>query len=201
MTESMSEIGLAKQRLREEFSSYRQSLDDAEYEAAGRDAADLLGGMDVVRSAQTIHVYRPIVRTRELDTRPFIDMLVRDGKHIVLPVVEKFERHGRGKLRMAHRSWHSETPLMPNRWGIDEPGAGRVVDEAEIDLVVVPALGAGRNGHRIGHGFGFYDEFLTRTDALRVCLIYEACLVEAVPHEAHDARMQIIVTESRVLNL
>ena len=64
-----------------------------------------------------------------------------------------------------------------------------------IDAVVVPAFGAGRNGHRIGHGHGFYDAFLSEVDVPRICLIYHETLVPVVPAEAHDVRMTHLVTE------
>lgn len=190
-----------KQQLRRRFTGYRQRLSDAEYDQAGQAVAEWVMGMDVVQRAQTIHLYWPIVDARELDTRPLADRLSQMGKQLVLPVVERFERYGKGAARMTHRLWRPGAILTPNRWGVLEPSDGGIIDVDDLDIVIVPALGAGRNGHRLGHGLGYYDEFLSHCPAVRICLSYDACLVEHLPHESHDISMHYIVTEQRVLKI
>ena len=190
-----------KQELRSRFTAYRQRLSDSEYRQVGRTVAERVMGMDVVRRARTVHLYWPMVDARELDTRPLADRLSQMGKQLVLPVVERFEQSGTRAARMTHRSWRQGDLLTPNRWGVLEPAQGKVIDVRDLDIVIVPALGAGRNGHRLGHGLGYYDEFLSQCPAVRICLTYEACLVERLPHESHDIPMHYIVTDQRVLKI
>ena len=91
---------------------------------------------------------------------------------------------------------------MAGRWGLLEPPAtAPTVAPEAIDLVIVPAFGAGRNGARIGHGGGFYDAFLPTTSAVRVAVVYADCLIDHVPAEAHDAGLDLIVTEREVLRV
>lgn len=99
---------------------------------------------------------------------------------------------------MLHLRYTDEANLRLNQWGIAEPLDGDPVAVEDLDAVIVPALGAARNGHRIGYGFGFYDEFLAETSALKIVPVYDACVVEAVPVDPHDIRVDVLVTESNV---
>jgi len=48
------------------------------------------------------------------------------------------------------------------------------VNDAEIDMVLVPLLCFDRQGHRVGYNKGFYDKFLKRCrpDCLKIGLGY-----------------------------
>ena len=50
-------------------------------------------------------------------------------------------------------------------------------------------------------GRGFYDAFLAETTAWRVCVVYEACLVDRLPSESHDIAASTVVTEQAVLGI
>ena len=73
------------------------------------------------------------------------------------------------------------------------------VGPAEIDLILVPGTAFDVRGHRIGQGGGYYDRYLNRTRAVRVGVCHDFALLSAVPSEAHDARMDIVVTPGRAV--
>ena len=73
------------------------------------------------------------------------------------------------------------------------------VEPAEIDLILVPGTAFDVRGHRIGQGGGYYDRYLNRTRAVRVGVCHDFALLSAVPSEAHDARMDIVVTPGRTV--
>ncbi|HPC18676.1 MAG: 5-formyltetrahydrofolate cyclo-ligase [Kiritimatiellae bacterium] len=83
--------------------------------------------------------------------------------------------------------------------GIPEPCDSRVARPADLRIVVVPGLAFDSQGGRLGHGRGHFDRLLAASGALRVGLCFECRLVEAVPMEAHDVRMDVVVTEARLL--
>ncbi len=73
-----------------------------------------------------------------------------------------------------------------------------------VDLVVVPGVGFDAAGGRLGRGGGFYDRFLAGDGAggLRACVVgagFAASVAERVPMEAHDRKMDAVVTEAGVL--
>ena len=65
-----------------------------------------------------------------------------------------------------------------------------------LAAVAVPGLAFGRDGSRLGYGGGFYDQALAETAALRVGVAGSWALVDAVPTEPHDARLDAVVTEA-----
>jgi 5-formyltetrahydrofolate cyclo-ligase len=184
----------SKAALRKQFRSYRRSLSEDDYRRKSRSVADRTLALPEIRSADLLHVYWPQQESREVDTRPIIDTLHGLGTRLVLPVVTSFPPRAPA---MEHQRYEGRAQLRLNRWGIAEPHDGAWVDPAALDAVVVPALGAGANGHRIGHGAGYYDAFLAPLSVPRIVLTYEGTFVEHVPSAPHDVPATLIVTESR----
>jgi 5-formyltetrahydrofolate cyclo-ligase len=91
--------------------------------------------------------------------------------------------------------------LVQGRFGAREPPPGRGgVPLTEVDCVIVPGLAFAPDGRRLGRGGGHYDATLAAMPrALRVGVAFDAQLVRAVPHEAHDAFLDALATESRLL--
>ena len=91
----------------------------------------------------------------------------------------------------------AQDQLMPGAFGIEEPP-----EEAEVvkpEVLLVPGLAFGEDGSRLGRGQGFYDRYLATHDTLRIGVVDEDGLLSSVPREAHDARMDVIITQDRVL--
>ena len=78
----------------------------------------------------------------------------------------------------------------------------RRVGPQQIDFAIVPGLGFDRNGGRIGYGKGYYDRLLPQlpTDCPKVGLAYDCQLVENIPVESHDQRMDVIVTPTQTID-
>lgn len=186
-----------KAALRARFRAYREGLSAEDYAARSAAISARILALPEVAQAATVHCYWPLLERGEVDVRPVIEGLRAAGKQIVLPVVETFERGTPPRLR--HVALESPEAMQTNRWAIAEPVGGKRVSIERLDVVVVPALGAGRNGHRLGHGHGYYDAFLRRVAVPTVGAVYAASLVEAVPAEPHDVPLTIIVTEDETL--
>lgn len=198
MDYSLNEIEKTKREMRARCAAYRASLSDDEYRELCLRVIDRTWTLGLVQEAQTVHIYWPLVHRREIDTRGLIARLRRANKHVVLPVVMEFSSVSGNRPRMEHRLWEPDTALRPNRWGVHEPQGLTTVPLEAIDVVIVPAFAAGRNGHRVGHGFGFYDEFLSGTPAPTIGLVYSTCFVDRVPHEQHDVPLDVVITEEEV---
>ena len=67
---------------------------------------------------------------------------------------------------------------------------------AGCDLVLVPALLVDRSGTRLGKGGGCYDRALSRTTGLTVALLHDHELVDVLPAEPHDVRVDAVATPS-----
>ena len=184
-----------KADLRGRFRALRAGLSDAEYAARSAKVVAQAQTLPELQQAETVHAYWPMLRSREVDIRPLIAWLQASGKQIVLPVVDSFT----GAPRLRHVRFETPEALRPNRWGIHEPTGAKSVPLETIDAVVVPALGAGRNGHRLGYGKGYYDAFLGALNAATICPIFAACLIDRAPAEEHDAPLDIVITEDEII--
>ncbi len=150
------------------------------------------------KAARAVHVYWPAVGGKEIDTRPLIEELVARNAKVVLPVVRVFDRYSE-EPRLQHAEYVPGEKMRHNRWAIPEPASPRPFPVDAIDLVIVPALACDRNGVRLGHGYGYYDEFLAQTRAIRVCPCIDGFLVDELPSDPHDESVDIVVTETELV--
>ena len=130
----------------------------------------------------------------EADTLRILDRVLADGKALYVPKCVP------NTNRMVFYRISALRDLSPGAYGILEPGADFPrVEPEEIDLIFVPGTAFDVRGHRIGQGGGYYDRYLNRTRAVRVGVCHDFALLSAVPSEAHDARMDIVVTPGRTV--
>ena len=179
-----------RRRVREELSALSRSelvcSDDALF-------ARFLA-LPQVEAAQTVFAFWGIPG-KEPDTARLIGELVRRGKTVGLP--RMLPEH-----RMEVRRYEPDRPLVKVSFGISEPGEDcPLLEREEIDLVLVPAVCYDRLGYRLGFGGGYYDRWLEGFSGVKVGLCREAVLREAVPTEAHDAKVDILLTEGESLSL
>ena len=160
--------------------------------------AERLLDTEYILQADCVHAYWPIHEKREVDITAVIRSLASRGTQVLLPVVEHVSA---GHVEMTHRPFSSESDLVLSDLGILEPKRSPAIDPSCIDVVLVPAMAVDGRGNRIGYGLGFYDRFLSKISAKRICPIYDRDLVHTVPSDPHDQRMDIIVTEHRTLTI
>lgn len=91
---------------------------------------------------------------------------------------------------------YDETRLELGSFHIEEPTGAETVNPSEIELIIVPAVAYDKKGNRVGRGKGFYDRLLKETKATKIGVCYEFQLFDEVPAEAHDVRMDMIISQS-----
>lgn len=93
--------------------------------------------------------------------------------------------------------------VAPGWRGVREPvPAGReALRPTAVDAVLVPGVGFDPNGNRLGHGGGHFDRLLAqvRRDTALIGIALDSAVVDAVPVEAHDRPVHVIVTPTRTL--
>ncbi|WP_270729244.1 5-formyltetrahydrofolate cyclo-ligase [Shimia sp. Alg240-R146] len=96
--------------------------------------------------------------------------------------------------------WEPEGALRDGPFGAQVP----VVDDYfDPEIVIVPLVAFDRNGGRLGYGGGFYDRTLERLRARRGTLAigfaFDAQEADDLPLEPTDQPLDMMVTESRIL--
>lgn len=87
------------------------------------------------------------------------------------------------------------------RWAIGEDKEVMVPEDDVVaawpDVVIVPGLGFTRYGDRLGQGGGWYDRFLSdiRPDCHTIGVAYREQLLDHLPVEPHDVRVDRVVTD------
>lgn len=91
--------------------------------------------------------------------------------------------------------------LVKHPYGFYEPGPSSTpVDLDAVDVVLVPGTVFDGTGARIGKGAGMYDRLLAElpVGVTRVGIAIDAIVVDELPHERHDRRVDWLATESGV---
>lgn len=91
---------------------------------------------------------------------------------------------------------------QPGAMGIPEPQALDQVGLDSVQAAFIPGLAFDLHGGRLGYGGGVYDRLLLQLPegALRIAVCYDCQVVERVPQEAHDLRMDYLVTPTRMVD-
>lgn len=131
----------------------------------------------------------------ELRTETFLRRALDDGKMLLLPRVNTEER----RLDL-YEVENLDQDLEAGTWGIREPKPDlcRRVVPAAIDFALVPGVAFDRRGARLGYGGGYYDRLLASCSGpcpFLVAAAFELQMVDEVPLEEHDARVDLILTE------
>jgi 5-formyltetrahydrofolate cyclo-ligase len=72
----------------------------------------------------------------------------------------------------------------------------------ELDLVILPGVAFDRRGNRLGYGAGFYDRWLAGDHrCATIGLAFAMQLVDAVPIDPWDRRVDAVVTESEKISV
>ncbi|NWK54333.1 5-formyltetrahydrofolate cyclo-ligase [Verrucomicrobiaceae bacterium N1E253] len=89
--------------------------------------------------------------------------------------------------------------LAPGMLGILEPRPDihPEIPIGQINCFLCPGLAFGEDGTRLGHGGGYYDRALSRKspDSTSFGIALASQIQASVPHDAHDIRVDHIVTE------
>lgn len=186
-----------KARIRHETLERRDKLAPDQRAAASAAIRARLAALGAVRRARTLLGFAALPAEVQLD--PLLIDAIERGTGVFLPYIERFSPPD---LQIA-RVTDLDRDLVPARMGIREPDPARRrparVDR--LDLVIAPGVAFDPAGRRLGHGAGFYDRLLSR---LRpgtpvIAVAFDTQVVDDLPEEPHDMRVDAIVTESRTI--
>jgi 5-formyltetrahydrofolate cyclo-ligase len=137
-----------------------------------------------------------VSKATEVDTRGLIQQLLAMGRSVCVPWFDSVKKkYVPSELR------DFVLDLMTGQFGIVEPKpeAVRPIDGDRIDAALVPGLAFDETGNRLGRGMGYFDRILQDLRGVKIALAYDFQVVSEVPTEAHDAAVDFIVTEKRVI--
>lgn len=138
-----------------------------------------------VKNAKTIMMYYSL--DDEVNTHEAVDLLVAQGKRVVLPAVT-------GETTMELRCYEGPKDLQGGFFHIMEPVGKPFTDYDEIDLIVVPGMGFDTRGNRLGRGKGYYDRFLARVPAIyKIGICFPFQKMPGIPTDENDVMMDEVL--------
>jgi len=182
--------------LRRELLKKRDSIPSQVRKAKDAAINERLLSLDEIRNANVLFFFASF--RSEVNTLDAIAQLISDGKRLVLPKVDN-ERH----ILLLYEVKGMEE-LAEGYMGIPEPSVlteDRMVEINGVDAVIIPGAGFDVEGNRIGYGGGYYDRLLSLLTR-HVPVIgpaYEEQIIDSIPSESHDIKVNMIVTDRRLI--
>lgn len=147
-------------------------------------------------NAKTILFYASF--RSEVDTIDLIKLSLHLDKRAVLPKVCKEENI----LRLYEIESLDE--LARGYMWILEPSVDetRLRNISDIDLIIIPGAAFDSHGNRLGYGAAYYDKLLAnmKKKIPIVAPAYGEQIVEKIPTEPHDIKVDKIVTDTMVID-
>lgn len=129
----------------------------------------------------------------EVMTGPIINFLHSKGRRLFAPCL-------RGK-KIFPAALGRPCTLKKGAFGIFEPAPARPPHaRTGLSAVLVPGIAFDLKGNRLGFGGGYFDRFLKSLPkkTKKIALAFSGQIVQAVPKEPHDIKMDHIITEKGV---
>lgn len=179
-----------KTRIRSERLALRDQMAVSERLELSLSMAELAGDRILLEPGEVVSGFMPI--RSEADIRPLMARLRERGARLCLPVVLDRET-------IVFRELVPGADLVNTGFGTLGPGPDAAV--LDPDLLLVPLSAFDGEGNRIGYGAGHYDRAIARLrqKGLHPRLIgiaFDCQEVAEVPAEAHDVRLEAVLTES-----
>ena len=182
-----------KADLRKRCYARRIAIEGDAAETAARALADQVVDHIDIKPGLIISAYWPL--PGELDPRPALLAAVGHGATGVLP-----RTSGADRLLDFH-IWNEGDPLIEGRFKVMEPDPAS--PKTSPNVLLVPLLAFDRQRRRLGHGKGYYDRTL---EGLRgadpniqaIGVAFAAQEVDAVPVDAYDQTLDMVITEETV---
>jgi 5-formyltetrahydrofolate cyclo-ligase len=184
----------SKSTLRDQLKPVIYAITHSDQSAARQSICPHLLADPAIHTANTILAYASFGNELSLD--PFINDALKQGKRVAIPAID-----WTNKAMAPRRITNLDTDLTPARYDIRVPAEGcPAVEPEQIDVILLPGLAFDRAGNRLGRGAGFYDRYINalkesghNPTLIGVC--YHAQIVESVPTDSHDHRVDRVITE------
>jgi 5-formyltetrahydrofolate cyclo-ligase len=175
-----------KQALRRQLQAERQGLVDRHQRSV--QLQQVLRVWLVRRQEQRIGAYWPI--KGEFDALPALYRWseAEPGRQIGLPVIDRETR------QLRFHVWYPGCPMEDDAYGIPKP---KDTPQFEPQLLLVPCVGYGPRGLRLGYGGGFYDRSLAQVAPRPATagLAYSHGFVPWLQAQPHDVPLDAMLTD------
>ena len=178
---------ISKSHLRTELHQLRDNHKKTQdLKACGHILLNNLISAQIIPPKAIIGSYWPV--KSEADACPLLTYYYEQGHVCALPVVQAANKP------LLFREWRPGNLLVSGIYNILTPD--ETAPLVTPTVLFVPVLGFDKNGHRLGHGEGYYDRTLEVLRAqhplMAIGIAYDCQEVDIIPHQNHDQLMNYI---------
>ena len=189
-----ADVGHQKRALRAELRRRRRNMTSSERSTATESVSNNL--IELVRKLKANSVSAYLPAADEPDIRPFLDWAEQQNLRVLMPV-----SRDDGLLDWVIAGGPETRGLHGMPEAVGELLGPIAIND--VDLIIAPAASVDRAGVRLGWGRGYYDRMLGSTEKCPpvYAVIFDGELVDALPSELHDRRVDGAVTPSGIVPL
>lgn len=178
-----------KQEIRIKLIAQRESLDKETVETASDIITRAFVDAKLLEDKTNILCYLAV--NNEVATKLLIDDLQAKHKKVYVAAYDK----DKGAYVFAEFDGWDNLAIGPYdvRQPVDSP------ETEQIDMAILPGVAFDTKGNRLGYGKGVYDKLLAGMDCPKIGLAYDFQVVDALPTEPHDLKMDMVITEKRIV--
>lgn len=181
---------LRKQEIREDVKDKKANLTANQISKASQEILKYLKTYLINENTNAVHIYNSLHSLKEPETTPIIKWFKRSNPSIKIfvPTVDQNNKNNKSTIR--------------NIFGLNRlvfPDERVMLENDEINVFLLPLVAFDTNGNRLGHGGGFYDKLLyCYPEAKKIGLAFDLQKVDSVPTEAHDIKLDAVITETQI---
>ncbi len=171
----------------------RNSLSAQKIEKKSLSITEKLFSMPEFKQAKAVLFYASF--GNEVSTKEMVEKGIQNGKQVCVPVTSFKDK------TITVSKINSIEELEEKESGLIEPKETKSCPVGEIDVIIVPGIAFDAEGYRIGYGGGFYDRLLRKAPrkTIAIGLCFEQNIDKQLPKQSHDAKMDFVITEERVI--
>lgn len=168
----------------------RNGLTELEIHNKSKQIQDIFTTSSFFEEASILGVY--LAHGSEVKTQMIIEAAFRNMKTIAVPrVIDSTS------VRFYEIDEYGMNSLLKGRFGILEPNGTENDVSKAMDLLIVPGIAFDSHGYRLGHGMGYYDNFLRNKGQMTVIgLAFDFQIIKILPHSKYDMKVDNVVTET-----
>lgn len=177
-----------KTSIRKKIKSIVSSINDRSYQAEAV-CKKLITIINEVE-CENILVFMPL--QDEINISYFVNYLLSENKNVFVPV-----SYDNGLMKFYKLT--DLNNLKTGKYGISVPDNNCLYKYNPFDIIIVPGIAFDYSLNRMGRGKGYYDIFLSNHSLKKIGVCFNEQLIDHLPSEEHDIKMDMIVTEKRIL--
>ena len=187
-----SSIADNKRILRSEILAKRNRLTELEIHSKSKQIQEIFTTSRFFEESNILGVY--LAHGSEVRTRMIIEAGFRKTKTIAVPrVIDS------ASMKFYEIDEYSMNSFLKGKFGVLEPKGTEIDVSKAMDLLIVPGIAFDLHGNRLGHGLGYYDNFLRnkgQMTAIGLAFDFQITKNRFLPHSRHDMKVDNVVTET-----